>query len=211
MSRFISPTDNRLNLRSQEVNVNDIASTSIQELLISMQKTALINGSLNYKKAKLSLVGLSAPQIGKLVRVILVDIDAIPTDPNYSPNMKVFINPRIIKSSKKENLWKESCFSTGNIAGAVYRSNKVTVTAFDENGIEFTYDTTSLFVARILQHEIDHLDGIRFPSRVRSPRHLHIVDKEDRESYKKDWATWTKLCPIEKWLSMYNGEKVEKL
>ena len=211
MTRLIKPTDIRLNMRSKEVNIDDISSIDIQNLMNEMCRLATDKGAVNYKKTKTSLVGLSAPQLGDLVRIILVDLDAGPNDPNYTPNMKFFINPRIIAVSKKENLWKEGCFSTSDIVGAVYRHDKVTVVAYDEKGHEFTHISTNKFQARILQHEIDHLDGIRFPSRIRSPKQLHLVTKAEKKDYKQNWATWTKLYPFEKWLSMYNGEKVEKL
>ena len=205
MSRLIKPTNHRLNLISQDVDIHDLSSLQIQNLLGDMRRIAAGKRANKDQPNKQSLAGLAAPQLGKLVRIILVDMDAIPTGPNFSPNLKFFINPRIIKASVKENLWKEGCFSTGEITGAVYRSNRVTVVAFDENGKEFIHNSDNPFQARILQHEIDHLDGIRFPSRVRNPKQLHLVNKNDRKDYKENWANWPKLCPFEEWLEIYNN------
>lgn len=71
---------------------------------------------------------------------------------------------------------------------------------------KFIHKSSNLFQSRILQHEIDHLDGIRFPSRVRNPQQLHLVEFDDFQNYRENWATWTKYYPFEKWLQMYEGK-----
>ena len=205
--KLLDPYDIRLNLYSKEVFINDIKTQPTQNLIDDMKKFAMGECSINKPRRQPSLVGLSAPQAGVFLRIILIDTNSIPGQANFEPQLKIFINPRIVWASKKEVLSREGCYSTGNICGAVYRSNSVKVVAFDEEGKEFVYKTNYYFQSCIIQHEIDHLNGVRFPSRIRNLKHLHIVDKEDFQSYRDNWKTWDKLCPMEDWLSMYIGKK----
>jgi len=204
--KLLDPYDTRLNFYSKEVIISDIKTQSVQILINDMKKFALGERNIHQPRQP-SLVGLSAPQAGVFLRVILVDICATPGKVNFKPKLKIFINPKIVWASKKEILSREGCYSTGNICGAVYRSNSVKITALDENGKEFIYKTDHYFQSCIIQHEIDHLNGVRFPSRVRKPEHLHIVDKDDFQSYRDKWRTWKKLCPFESWLKMYEGQE----
>lgn len=97
-------------------------------------------------------VGLAAPQVGILRRIVVIDID--------DGNVYKMINPKIIKISG-EQTDQEGCLSIPNRKGIVKRPNKVTVVYTDENGIEKTLEAEDL-LARCICHEIDHLDGILF-------------------------------------------------
>ena len=101
-------------------------------------------------------VGLAALQVGVPKRIILVD--------GEEDGLIVLINPMIIKS-EGEVVAEEGCLSVPDIYSQVKRSLKVTIKALDENGdlIEITKDG---LIARALQHEIDHLDGILFVDRI---------------------------------------------
>jgi len=101
-------------------------------------------------------VGLAASQVGVLKRIILVD--------GEEDGLIVLINPMIIKS-EGEVVAEEGCLSVPDIYSQVKRSSKVTVKALNENGdpIEITKED---LIARALQHEIDHLDGILFLDRI---------------------------------------------
>lgn len=105
-------------------------------------------------------VGLAAPQVGISLRVIVVD--ASPRDEN-SQLMKL-INP-IITYAEGAISGEEGCLSIPDITGEVVRAKKISVEALDEQGkpVNFTTDT---FLARVIQHEIDHLDGILFIDRL---------------------------------------------
>ncbi len=110
-------------------------------------------------------VGLAAPQVGKDLRIFIAK-------PTFKSNISVFINPKIIKRSfrkKKINEEKikklEGCLSLPNIWGEVLRYNEVFVEFKDEAGKKHTKKFKG-FLATIVQHEIDHLDGILFPKRV---------------------------------------------
>lgn len=204
MREFLDPYDKRLNLYSKELTLADLTSTTVKSVMHDMRRIA-IGERDEGQPNKGTLVGLSAPQLGVFKRVILIDVAADPLVANFVPDLKLFVNPRIVEASTTENLGREGCFSTGKIGGAVLRADSVTVRALDEEGNEFTHKSSNLFQSRILQHEIDHLDGIRFPSRIRNPKHLHFVDMDDFQNYRENWETWTKLYPIEKWFKMYEG------
>ncbi|MEE8564439.1 MAG: peptide deformylase [Atribacterota bacterium] len=101
-------------------------------------------------------VGLAALQVGVPKRIILVD--------GEEDGLIVLINPVIIKS-EGEVVAEEGCLSVPDIYSQVKRSSKVTIKALNENGdpIEITEEG---LIARALQHEIDHLDGILFVDRI---------------------------------------------
>ncbi len=94
-------------------------------------------------------VGLAAPQVGFAKRMIVVDVGEGPF---------CLINPRIVNREGVSECMEEGCLSLPGINVEVRRCRKVTVTALDGNGREVTCETEGL-LARVLQHEIDHLDG----------------------------------------------------
>lgn len=100
-------------------------------------------------------VGLAAPQIGVLKRIIIVD----PGD-----NLIELINPEIIYAEGEQN-GTEGCLSVPNKVGLVNRAQKIKVKGWNTQG-EYTEIEAIDFLARILQHEIDHLDGILFPDKA---------------------------------------------
>lgn len=97
-------------------------------------------------------LGLAAPQINVFKRVFVAKI---------KNKFRPFINARIVKTSKKEGAYLEGCFSVGGIYGHVIRPLEVTVEAQDKNGKKMIKSYKGL-PARILQHEIDHLEGRLF-------------------------------------------------
>jgi peptide deformylase len=105
-------------------------------------------------------VGLAAPQVGVSLRVIVVD--ASPKD--EGAKLMKLINP-VITHSEGSISDEEGCLSIPEISGEVVRAKKISVEALDENGkpVSFTTDT---FLARVIQHEIDHLNGILFIDRL---------------------------------------------
>ena len=107
-------------------------------------------------------VGLAAPQIGVLQRVIVIDI----AGKNEPPELIVAINP-IIVHAEGEVYEEEGCLSVPDYAANVKRHASVTVTALVLDGTERTWQAEDL-LAIAFQHEIDHLDGIVFLDRVSS-------------------------------------------
>lgn len=116
-------------------------------------------------------VGLAAPQIGLDERIAIVDID----DEMGTIEM---INPRILNSSG-EQTGPEGCLSFPDLFGEVTRPNYVKIEAFDRKGRKYTLEAEE-FLARAIQHEIDHLDGILFTNKV--SRYLKEDELKGEES-----------------------------
>lgn len=109
-------------------------------------------------------VGLAAPQIGKSVRVFV--IDSTPMDEDKSKGVKqAFINPEILEEDGEEWAFEEGCLSIPGIREDVYRPDKITIRYFDEewNEHEKTFDDIA---ARVIQHEYDHIEGILFTDHI---------------------------------------------
>src|SRR5215467_5935301 len=105
-------------------------------------------------------VGLAAPQVGALQRIIVLDVD------HEHPHTQVYklINP-VIKRAEGEVIWEEGCLSVIDFTAEVQRAAQVEVVAFDENQKEIKIEAEGL-LAVALQHEIDHLDGKLFIDRI---------------------------------------------
>lgn len=101
-------------------------------------------------------VGLAAPQIGVSRRLAVIDIG--------DGSLLELINPEIIRSEGKQ-IGGEGCLSIPGVVGSVERAQKVTVRSLNRNGELFDFTGEDL-MARALQHEIDHLDGIIFTMRA---------------------------------------------
>jgi len=105
-------------------------------------------------------VGLAAPQVGRSVRVFVIDVEDEET-----PRVKqAFVNPTIVERSG-EVVGEEGCLSIPGIRADVKRSARVVVEALDADGAPFRLEAEGL-LARALQHEIDHLDGVLFLDRL---------------------------------------------
>lgn len=113
-------------------------------------------------------VGLAAPQVGVLKRVVVIDIGDGPV---------VMINPEILETSG-EQTGDEGCLSLPGKAGQVTRPNYVKARAFDENMEEFIIEGEEL-MARAICHELDHLDGHMYTEKVEGQ--IHDVTYEEAE------------------------------
>lgn len=130
-----------------------------------------------------NLIGMAAPQIGYNFRVFVTEIRTTTLRKTNEPDkLRIFINPRIIHASKKQVLGYEGCGSVASagIFGKVPRSLQVTVEAFDENNKKFVFTAKGL-LARVIQHEIDHLKGVIFLDKVSDKKSLM-----SREEYIKN-------------------------
>ena len=113
-------------------------------------------------------VGLAAPQVGILKRVVTIDVGDGPM---------VLINPEILETSG-EQTGDEGCLSVPGMAGQVTRPNYVKVKALDENMEEVVYEGTEL-LARAFCHEIDHLDGKMYTELVEGELHRTGYDDDE--------------------------------
>ena len=113
-------------------------------------------------------VGLAAPQVGILKRIVVIDVGEGPI---------VLINPEILETSG-EQTGDEGCLSVPGMAGQVTRPNYVKVKALDVNMNEQIYEGEGL-LARAFCHEIDHLDGKMYTELVEGELHKVTYDEED--------------------------------
>ena len=118
-------------------------------------------------------IGLAAPQIGLPIRLFIVDATPFGDDDDLSEAeravcadfKKVFINPKITEETGDEWVFNEGCLSIPNINEDVFRQPVVTITYQDENFEKHT-ETYDGMVARIIQHEYDHIEGILFTDKL---------------------------------------------
>ncbi|OIO49290.1 MAG: peptide deformylase [Parcubacteria group bacterium CG1_02_41_12] len=132
-------------LRKTSARVDDI--NAVQKLCSDMVDT------MEQEKG----IGLSAVQVGDLVRIIAIHKDADKSLEDHA----VMINPKIFSKSKDLEEGEEGCLSIPNCEGIVKRAKKIKVRYTDVSGLEQKTKAVGLF-ARVIQHEIDHLDGILF-------------------------------------------------
>lgn len=105
-------------------------------------------------------IGLAAPQIGKSVRMFVVDTSPLEED-EEDIFKRVFINPEIITEDGKEWAFEEGCLSIPGVREDVVRHEKLHIRSFDENWVEHDEEFDGM-KARIIQHEYDHLNGVLF-------------------------------------------------
>ena len=122
----------------------------IKDIIVDMAQTM----------EKESGFGLAAPQVGISKRIIVIRTDS------GGRRILVLINPKIISKSKEIEELEEGCLSFPSIFLKIKRPKKVEVKGTDINGREVIFNADGIF-ARVLQHEVDHLDGILFFSRLK--------------------------------------------
>ncbi len=119
-------------------------------------------------------VGLAAPQVGILKRIVVIDVGEGPL---------IMVNPEILETSG-EQTGQEGCLSLPGQAGIVTRPNYVKVRALDENMQEFIIEGEEL-LARAICHECDHLDGIMYVKHVEG--NLFDVSDEAEEEFEEEF------------------------
>ncbi|HIP69249.1 MAG TPA: peptide deformylase [Chromatiales bacterium] len=123
-------------------------------------------------------VGIAAPQVGRLQRVVIVDVSNM-RKPVPNHGYMVLVNPEITKWDGYE-IGREGCLSVPDFTGNVIRATQIHLKAQDVNGEPLEFDMEG-FEARAVQHEIDHIDGLVFLDRVVSRR----TDIFKRKVYQK--------------------------
>lgn len=135
---------------------SDILSQDTQQLIGDMYYT------LEQKKYG---VGLAAPQVGKNITISVIDTKPTPTRPNIKRQKLTIINPEIVKKyGKKEPMW-EGCISGSKLYAQVPRYKKIRLKWKDEEAKTHLQDFDG-FLAHVIQHEVDHLNGILFVDKV---------------------------------------------
>ena len=143
-------------------------------------------------------IGLAAPQIGKSLRIFVIDGSAASDDePLMADFKKVFINPRIVEQSGEFKPMNEGCLSIPNIREEIDRESHIRITCYDENW-EFHDEVYNGYKARIIQHEYDHLDGILFTDKVSPLRKRLLKGKLNAISKGKFEADYNTILPRQK-------------
>jgi peptide deformylase len=106
-------------------------------------------------------IGLAAPQIGKSIRLFIVDGAPLDDEPGMENFKKVFVNPQILQEVGTPWDFEEGCLSIPNIREKISRKDKLTIRYYDENWKQFEEDFSGM-KARIIQHEYDHIEGKLF-------------------------------------------------
>lgn len=120
-------------------------------------------------------VGLAAPQIGKAIRVVVITLDVLKEDfPEYAGFERAYINPHIIEYDDTEtNTSEEGCLSLPGIHESVRRPTRIHVKYQDADFTEYD-EWVDGYLARVMQHEFDHLDGHLFVDRL-SPLRKQMI------------------------------------
>ena len=123
-------------------------------------------------------VGLAAPQIGKSIRVVVIDLDVLKDDfPEYKGFRHVFVNPHIIDYDDKEKeTLEEGCLSIPGLSENVTRPKRIHVQYLDDD-FQPHDEWVDGYLARVMQHEFDHLEGTMYVDRVTPLRKQLIRNK----------------------------------
>ena len=122
-------------------------------------------------------IGLAAPQIGLSIRVIVIDVTVLADEyPELADSKKVLINPEILEVSGKDVSMEEGCLSLPGIHENVTRKDTIHIHYFDENWTEHDEVVTG-YLARVMQHEYDHLEGHVFTDKISPLRRQLIKNK----------------------------------
>lgn len=139
---ILTNPDPKLRKKSVALDLKQISSKEIRDLIRNMTATMLEKDG----------VGLAAPQIGKNIRFIVINIKDGPI---------AIFDPKVLRKSFRKEWGEEGCLSVPNIFGQVKRSKKIICEYYNDQAKKIRIEAEGI-MARIWQHEIDHLDGILF-------------------------------------------------
>ena len=122
-------------------------------------------------------VGLAAPQVGRSIRLFIIDGEKYSDEDESLANFKkVFINPIILEEAGKEWIFNEGCLSIPGIREDVKRKPDIVLEYYDENFVLIEEEFNGV-AARIIQHEYDHVDGVLFTDRINPLRRRLLKGK----------------------------------
>jgi peptide deformylase len=163
------------------------------EKLIANMKETMYNASG---------VGLAAPQIGKAIRLFMIDASPFAEDVDISEKdravlksfNRVFINAQILEEEGEEWVFNEGCLSIPDVREDVFRQPKITIEYQDEDFIKHT-ETLEGLAARVFQHEYDHIEGVLFTDRLSTLKKRIIKKKLENISKGKITADYRMRFP----------------
>ena len=146
--------------------VEDFDSPLVKTIITDMTDTVIARKG----------AGIAAPQIAYAYRILLIGVPT-PRYPDVGTVPRtLLINPEITEKSEETSGYWEACLSVPNLRGYVKRAVHIVYRGYDVSG-KLIERQASGFHARVLQHEMDHLDGVLFPSRVKDARLLALEDE----------------------------------
>lgn len=157
-------------VREIRVQGDEVLTKVCKEVKVMTPRTLVLIEDMLETMYEAMGVGLAAPQVGILKRIVVIDVGEGPI---------VLINPEILETSG-EQTGDEGCLSVPGLAGQVTRPNYVKVKALDENMEEVIYEGEGL-LARAFCHEIDHLDGRLYVEKVEGELHEPVYEEEEDE------------------------------
>ena len=139
-------------------------------------------------------VGLAAPQVGVLQRVVVIETPEEEDEPG-SGRFHAVVNPEIVRTSEEQVDGIEGCLSIPGYVGEVTRHEAVTIKGQDLRGRKIRIKAQG-FLARVFQHEIDHLEGVLFIDQLTAPDRIWHVEEGEEERTEVQGATG-ELVPAE--------------
>ena len=164
-----------LRTKTKPVSPSEITSAPVQDLIDSMIATML----------EYHGVGLAAPQVHEGVRLFVAQVvteqdeDESGEKPAPEPSVLALINPEISPVGRHSGEDWEGCLSIPDLRGMVPRHRDVRVKAYDRTGRRIELEASG-YMARVIQHEFDHLDGVLFLDRMKSFQTLSFLDEYAR-------------------------------
>ncbi len=156
-----------LRKKAEEVDFNNVEKEELKQFILDMQETM--------KKA--DGVGLAAPQVGKSIRVLIVDGSDIAETYDYLKGFKrVMINPVVLEESAEKVEYSEGCLSVPGIHCDIVRPKRIKISYYDENLVK-KEEELDKFACRMVQHELDHLEGVIFVDKAAPVRKKMISGK----------------------------------
>lgn len=157
-------------LRTIRIMGDEVLTKKCREIAMMTPRIRQLIGDMQDTMYEAGGVGLAAPQVGILKRLVVIDVGDGPI---------VMINPVILETSG-EQTGDEGCLSLPGKAGQVTRPNYVKVRALNEKMQEFELEGTEL-LARAICHELDHLDGHMYVEKVEGELHEVVYDEDEDE------------------------------
>ena len=157
-------------VREIRVQGDDVLAKVCKEVKVLTPRTLVLIEDMLDTMYEAQGVGLAAPQVGILKRIVVIDVGEGPI---------ILINPEILETAG-EQTGDEGCLSVPGLAGQVTRPNYVKVKALDENMEEVIYEGEGL-LARAFCHELDHLDGHLYVEKVEGELHEPVYEEEEDE------------------------------
>jgi len=145
-------------LKAKNKIISNSNSLIIQRIICDLVDTMRAN----------DLVGIAAPQIGKNYQIIVTEPRKTKTrTADQADELRIYLNPKIIKTSLKEDIIYEGCGSVahGELFAPVKRSKQITIEAFNKKMQKFRLECDGL-LGRVIQHEYDHLSGVEFTEKI---------------------------------------------